>query len=411
MVITGLGIYSSIGNSYKECLLSLKQGKSGIKFCEEYAQLNLPSQVRGELKDPIRAREFLGKNKIKASLGTFYATEALLDCLDSAFLDRSSDFVKEAGINIGTGGGAPLDVVKTDKVLQKKGVKKISTGSNFKVLPNNPNIVLGTILGMRGGSYGITSACATASNCIGDAFLRVKMGYNKIVFAGGCDENNGLIAATFCALRALSTHFNDTPNMASRPYDAKRDGFVMAGGAGVIVVEELEQALKRGAPIYAEILGYGFSSDGFSFTAPSGEGAQRCMKMALKSANLSTDKIDYINTHGTSTPKGDLTEIKAIQELFLRKEREYSLKISSTKALSGHGLGAAGAQEIIFSLIMMRENFLAPSNVESFDVEIKKMNLEKIFPQETEDYVFDTFLSNSFGFGGSNASLVVRKFF
>ena len=411
VVITGWGIWSSLGNSFEECLKSLYYGQSGIKFCSEYAAAGLPSQVRGELKDPQEAREFLGKHARKAGVGTLYAVEAFRQAAQMSGLTEKE--IQQAGVNVSTGGGAPLVAAKADKILRSRGVKRIPPGANFQVLPNNPNIVLGTVFQMTGGNYGITSACATASNCIGDAFLRIKAGCNDVVFAGGCDENDELIAATFCQLKALSTCYNDEPEQASQPYDKNRDGFVMAGGAGVLVLEELESALERKAPILAEVIGYGFSSDGFNFTAPSGEGAARCMETALRSAGISPEEVDYINTHGTGTPAGDVAELQAIHQVFGDpRKREFPLMVSSTKALSGHGLGAAGAQEVIYSLIMMENGFVGPMNFKELDPEAKEHGFDEgILPRERRYYPFDIFLSNSFGFGGSNASLVIRKYF
>ncbi len=415
VVITGWGIWSSIGNTFKECLKSLYTGISGIKFCSEYEKVGLPSQVRGELRKPKRAKKVLGKHWKKASLGTLYATEAFLDAVTMAKISLDSPLLHDSGVNIGTGGGAPLDVAEIDRILRQRGARRIGPTSNFKVLPNNPNIVLGTVFGLKGGNYGISSACATANNCILDGFIRIKAGFNDTMLVGGCDENDELIASTFCALKALSTGYNNNPVRASRPYDAKRDGFVMAGGAGVLVLEELELALERGAPILAEILGGAFTSDGYKFTAPSMDGAKLCMRQALRSAGISADEIDYINTHATSTPVGDVAELRAIRRVFGPvDEREYPLIISSTKGLTGHGLGAAGAQEIIYSLIMMDNGFIpfiAPMFIEELDPQIKELGLASAIPLERKIYPFDTFLSNSFGFGGSNASVVVRKFF
>ena len=405
VAITGYGIWSSLGNSYKDCLKSLYYGISGVKFCEEYEKAKLPSQVRGKLEDPKRAREFLKKKLRYASLGTLYSVEAFLDAVKMAKL--SPEAIRKAGVNIGTGGSFPLEAAKVDKVLREKGVKRISTGSNLKVLPNNPNIVLATMFGMQGGNYGCTAACATAANCIGDAFMRIKLGINDLVFAGGCDEQDALIASTFCALRSLSTHFNTTSEKASRPYDAKRDGFVMSGGAGTVVLEDMDHAIQRGAPILGEIIGYAFNSDGGHITSPSGEGAENCMIKSLEVAGISPSEIGYINTHGTSTQNGDLAEAKAVKNVFGTN----CPPISSTKSLSGHGLGASGAQEIIYSLIMMQNDFIsASSNIEKIDPEIEKIGLSDcILTKRLDNFSFNTFMSNSFGFGGSNAVLIVRK--
>ncbi len=409
VAITGFGIWSSLGNSYEDCFKSLYYGISGVKFCEEYAQAGLSSQIRGALDEPKRAKEFLKKNLRYTSVGTLYAVESFLDAMKTARL--SLDEIKQTGdsvgVNIGTGGAAPLEAANVDRILRKKGAKRISTGSNLKVLPNNPNIVLSTIFGIQGGNYACTSACATAANCIGDAFMRIKLGLNDLVFAGGCDEQDTLIASTFCALHSLSSHFNKSPNRASRPYDAKRDGFVMSGGAGIIVLENMEHAIHRGAPILAEIIGYAFNSDGGHITSPSGKGAEDCMKRCLKVAGLSPNKIGYINTHGTSTRNGDLAEARAIKNVFGTN----CPPISSTKSLSGHGLGASGAQELIYSLIMMQNNFIsASSNIEKLDPEIRKMGLSDcILTKKLTPFSFNTFMSNSFGFGGSNVVLIVQK--
>ena len=382
-VITGLGIVSSIGNNQQEVLASLREGRSGITFSQELKDSGMRSHVWGNVK---------------------LDTTGLIDRKVVRFM---SDLSPEAyqnnprvGLIAGSGGGSPrFQVFGADAMRGPRGLKAVGPYVVTKAMASGVSACLATPFKIHGVNYSISSACATSAHCIGNAVEQIQLGKQDIVFAGGGEELCWEMACEFDAMGALSTKYNDTPEKASRTYDAHRDGFVIAGGGGMVVVEELEHALARGAHIYAEIVGYGATSDGADMVAPSGEGAVRCMKMAMHGVDT---PIDYLNSHGTSTPVGDVKELAAIREVFGDK----SPAISATKAMTGHSLGAAGVQEAIYSLLMLEHGFIAPSiNIEELDEQAAGLNIVT----ETTDRELTTVMSNSFGFGGTNATLVMRK--
>jgi len=398
-VITGLGVVSSIGNTVEEVTQALREGRSGISYSEQFEEYGLRSRVWGAIDlDPSefvdrKAMRFMGK----ASAYTYIAMQQAID--DSKLTpEMVSNF--RTGIVAGTGGASSSDQVIAADKLRDKGVKRVGPYLVPRIMSSTASATLATPFKIKGINYSISSACATSAHCIGHALEQIQLGKQDIVFAGGGEEVDWTLAMGFDAMGALSSKFNDTPTRASRTYDANRDGFVISGGGGMVVVEELEHALARGAHIYAEIVGYGATSDGFDMVAPSGEGAIRCMQQAM--ATIDSD-IEYINTHGTSTPVGDVKELGAIKELF----EDNIPAFGSTKSLTGHALGAAGVHEAIYSLLMMENGFIAPSiNVETLDDEAIDM---PIVTQPTERRL-TTIMSNSFGFGGTNATLIFKKF-
>lgn len=400
VVITGLGIVSCLGNDTRSVEASLRDGVSGIRFKEEYEQLGLRSHVAGtvdiELEEliPRKVRRFMGN----AAAYAYIATE---QAIADAGLDESLVSHPRTGLIMGSGGGSTENLVQATDTLRARGVRKIGPYAVPKVMSSTVSACLATPLKIRGINYSITSACATSAHCIGSAMEQIQLGKQDIVLAGGGEEEHWSLTMLFDAMGALSTKRNDTPGQASRPYDADRDGFVIAGGGGAVVVEELEHALRRGAPIYAELVGYGATSDGHDMVAPSGEGAERCMKLALGGLE---DGVDYINTHGTSTPVGDVAELAAIRNTF----GDNIPRISATKSLTGHSLGAAGVQEAIYSLLMLKNDFIAASaNVEQLDPEAEGM---PIVTSRIDNAGLSTVMSNSFGFGGTNATLVFRRY-
>ena len=399
VVITGLGIVSSLGNDTDEVLASLKEGRSGISRSESFEEQGLRSQVWGkpdiELKDHIdrKAMRFMGD-------ASGYAYVAMEQAIKDSKLapEQVSNF--RTGIVAGSGGASSANVIASADTLRAKGVKRVGPYAVPKTMSSTISACLATPFKILGVNYSISSACATSAHCIGHAAELIQLGKQDVVFAGGGEEVDWSLAMMFDGMGALSTKYNDTPEKASRTYDADRDGFVISGGGGMVVVEELEHALARGAHIYAEIVGYGATSDGYDMVAPSGEGAARCMKLAMQDIDA---PIDYLNTHGTSTPVGDVKELGAIQEVFGGK----SPAISATKAMTGHALGAAGVHEAIFSLLMLENNFVAPSiNVEELDEQAKGLDIVT----EKRDVELNTVMSNSFGFGGTNATLVMQKY-
>ncbi|WP_206484498.1 beta-ketoacyl-ACP synthase I [Thalassotalea sp. G2M2-11] len=399
VVITGLGIVSSIGNNAEEVLASLKTGRSGITKSESFEEKGLRSQVWGNptlnTKDHIdrKAIRFMGD-------AAGFAYVAMQEAIDDAKLTEEQVSNFRTGIVAGSGGASSDNVVKAADTLREKGVKRVGPYAVPKTMSSTCSACLATPFKIKGVNYSISSACATSAHCIGHAAELIQLGKQDIVFAGGGEEVDWSLAMMFDAMGALSTQYNDTPEKASRTYDADRDGFVISGGGGMVVVEELEHALARGAHIYAEIVGYGATSDGFDMVAPSGEGAVRCMQQAMHGVE---GEVDYLNTHGTSTPVGDVKELGAIQELFGKK----SPAISATKAMTGHALGAAGVHEAIYSLLMMENNFIAPSiNVENLDEQAQGLDIVT----ETREAELDLVMSNSFGFGGTNATLVMKKY-
>ncbi|CNI06613.1 beta-ketoacyl-ACP synthase I [Yersinia pekkanenii] len=401
-VITGLGIVSSIGNNKDEVLASLREGRSGITFSQEFKDAGMRSHVWGDVKLAAEPKELIDRKVLRfMSDASIYAYLAMQEAIaDSGLPDEQvSNF--RSGLVVGSGGGSPRNqVAGSDAMRTPRGLKGVGPYMVTKAMASGVSACLATPFKIKGVNYSISSACATSAHCIGHALELIQLGKQDVVFAGGGEELCWEMACEFDAMGALSTKYNETPAKASRTYDQDRDGFVIAGGGGMVVVEELEHALARGAHIYAEIVGYGATSDGADMVAPSGEGAVRCMQMAM--AGVDTP-IDYMNVHGTSTPVGDVKELGAIREVF----GDNTPAISSTKAMTGHSLGAAGVHEAIFSLLMVEHGFIAPSiNIEKLDEQAAGMNIIT----EPTARELTTVMSNSFGFGGTNATLVMRKY-
>ena len=399
VVVTGIGIISCLGNNQKEVCDSLMNTKSGISFSEEYKEHNLKSNVHG--KPNIKLEDHVDRKIIRfMGDGSAYNYIAMNEAVKDSGLKENEISSVSTGMVMGSGGPSIKNVILAADKTREKNPKKMGPFIVPRTMASTASATLAVPFKIKGVNYTISSACATSGHCIGNAMELIQFGKQKIVFAGGSDEVHWALTAMFDAMTALSSKYNDAPQKASRPYDKTRDGFVIAGGGGVLVLEEMEYAKARGAKIYAELTGYGATSDGYDMVAPSGEGATRCMNMALKTAR---NKIDYINTHGTSTPVGDITELKAVQESF----KDKIPKISSTKSLSGHPLGAASVHEAIYSLIMMKNNFIAASaNVNEMDEEAKKY---PIVTKVEKDVTLNSIMSNSFGFGGTNATLVFEK--
>lgn len=398
-VITGLGIVASIGVGKEAVLESLRQGRSGIVREEEFAQMGMRSQVAGmvnvDFKDYIDRRDlrFMGE-------AAAYAYIAMKEAIADANLQESDVSNERTGLIVGSGGGSTKATVESADILRSKGVKRIGPYAVTKTMSSTASACLATPFKIKGASFSLSSACATSAHCIQAACDEIALGRHDIMFAGGGEAADWTIASLFDAMGALSTGYNDTPELASRPYDAHRDGFVIGAGGGIVVVESEEHAKARGAKIYAEVVGFGATSDGADMVAPSGEGAMRCMKRALATCDT---PIDYINTHGTSTVLGDNKELEAIKEVFGDK----CPPISSTKSMTGHALGAAGVNEAIFSLLMMENGFIAPSiNVQELDEYAKSFDIVTT----RRDTPLTTVMSNSFGFGGTNATLILRKY-
>jgi 3-oxoacyl-[acyl-carrier-protein] synthase-1 len=399
VVVTGMGIVSSIGNSTQEVLASLREAKSGISRADKYAELGFRSQVHGApTLDPTeavdrRAMRFLGG-------GAAWNHVAMEQAIRDAGLEPSEIVNPRTGIIMGSGGPSTRAIVEAADTARTKGPKRVGPFAVPKAMSSTASATLATWFKIKGVNYSISSACATSNHCIGNASEIIQLGKQDIIFAGGCEELDWTLSVLFDAMGAMSSKYNDTPAMASRAFDAERDGFVIAGGAGVLVLEELEHAKARGARIYAEVAGYGATSDGEDMVAPSGEGAMRCIKMALSTVK---PPIDYINPHATSTPIGDLKEIEAIREVFGAKVPP----IAATKSLTGHSLGAAGAQEAIYSLLMMNNGFICESaNIQNIDPAIADMPIVR---ERRDNVVLGCVLSNSFGFGGTNASVVFKR--
>ncbi|TCL07178.1 MULTISPECIES: beta-ketoacyl-ACP synthase I [Sodalis] len=398
-VITGLGILSSIGNDQKEVLSSLQQGRSGITFSQELKDSGMRSHVWGNIKLDTTGLidRKIARFMSDASIYAYLSMEQAIQDSGLSPEDVSND---RTGLIVGSGGGSPRNQVAGSDGMRARGLRGVGPYMVTKAMGSGVSACLATPFKIRGVNYSISSACSTSAHCIGNAVEMIQLDKQDVVFAGGGEELCWEMACEFDAMGALSTRYNETPARASRTYDVNRDGFVIAGGGGIVVVEELEHALARGAHIYAEVIGYGANSDGADMVAPSGEGAIRCMKMALK--NVDTP-IDYLNVHGTSTPVGDVKELWAIRETFGSKQPAFS----STKAMTGHSLGAAGVHETIFTLLMLEHNFIAPSiNIEELDPQAEGMNL---ITEPTERRL-TTVMTNSFGFGGTNATLVMRKY-
>jgi 3-oxoacyl-[acyl-carrier-protein] synthase-1 len=399
VVVTGMGIVSSIGNNTQEVLASLREAKSGISRSDKYAELGFRCQVHGAPSlDPQqtvdrRAMRFLGT-------GAAWNHVAMEQALRDAGLEANEISHERIGIIMGSGGPSTRTLIEAADTTRTKGPKRVGPFAVPKAMSSTASATLATWFKIKGLSYSISSACATSNHCIGNAAEIIQIGKQDMIFAGGCEDLDWTMSVLFDAMGAMSSKFNDTPEKASRAYDAARDGFVIAGGAGVLVLEELEHARARGAKIYAEIAGYGATSDGYDMVAPSGEGAVRCMRMALSTVEA---PVDYVNPHATATPIGDLKEIEALREVFGPK----CPPISATKSLTGHSLGAAGVQEAIYSLLMMNNGFICESaNIENLDPEFADMPIVR---ERRDNVAIGCVLSNSFGFGGTNASIVLKR--
>ena len=398
VVITGIGVVSPLGNNKSEVIKSLHDAKSGISFDESYQKMGFRSQVSGQIK--INLEEAIDRKYLRfMGDGAGYNYLSMIEAIEDANLSEVEISNPETGLIMGSGGPSTKSLLRAFDITREKGPKKIGPTSVPKVMCSTNSATLSTYFKIKGVNYSISSACSTSAHCIGNAYELIQLGKQKRIFAGGGEELDWTLSALFDAMTALSSKYNNNPSLASRAFDKNRDGFVISGGGGTLILEELELALSRNAKIYAEIVGYGATSDGYDMVQPSGEGAQRCMQMAIKSS----DKIDYINAHGTSTPVGDIAELNAIKKVFGSNIPH----ISSTKSLSGHSLGAAGVHESIYTLLMMNNNFICESaNIQELDENAENMNIV----DERIDKEFETAMSNSFGFGGTNASLVFRKY-
>jgi 3-oxoacyl-[acyl-carrier-protein] synthase-1 len=399
VVITGIGIKSCIGNNYNDVLISLQNCKSGIVYNDTYSEMGFRSCISGSininLSDHIERKllRFMGES-------SGYAYLATMDALQMAGIDEKDLDSPKVGIVAGSGGASTRVMVDSGDIAREKGPKRIGPYGVTKSMSSSISAIIATALKLKGVNYSISSACATSAHCIGHAADLIRYGQQDVVIAGGSDDEHWSSSCLFDAMGALSSNFNSNPSVASRPYDSDRDGFVISGGAGMIILEEEEHAKKRGAKILGKLSGYFATSDGYDMVAPSGEGAIRCMEGAINQSNV---KIDYINTHGTSTPVGDIAELNAIKKLF----NTDMPMISSTKSMTGHSLGATGAHEAIYSIMMINENFIAPSiNIDSVCDEAKDINIVT----STKDIKIENVLSNSFGFGGTNASLVISRY-
>ena len=400
VVVTGLGVVSCLGNDVASVRDALRNGQSGIRYRQEYADLGLRSQIAGsvdidlEARVPRKPRRFMGS-------AAAYAYAAMDDAIADAGLDAETVSNVRTGLIVGSGGASTSNLVACADTMRERGVRKIGAFAVPKVMSSTTSACLATPFGIKGINYSISSACATSAHCIGNAMEQIQLGKQDVMFAGGGEEEDWTLTMLFDAMGALSTGYNETPEQASRPYDSQRDGFVIAGGGGMLVLEELEHALARGATIHAELVGYGASSDGHDMVAPSGEGAARCMSQALESVS---GEVDYINAHGTSTPAGDITELDALDKVFDGRMPA----VTSTKSLTGHSLGAAGVHEAIFSLIMLKDDFIAASaNIEDLD---EAVGDRPVIQRRRDNAGLNTVMSNSFGFGGTNATLVFQRY-
>ena len=400
VVVTGIGIVSSIGNDQNEVRESLREGRSGIVFNEEYKQRGFRSHVCGSIKLDVdqavdrRLRRFMGD-------GAAYNYLAMAQAIADSGLEAAEISHERTGLVMGSGGPSTRNLVAAADIAREKGPRKVGPFMVPRTMSSTNSANLSTAFKIKGLSYSISSACSTSAHCIGNGSELIQWGKQDIVFAGGGEELDWTLSVLFDAMPALSSKYNDTPTRASRAYDANRDGFVISGGGGTVVLEELEHAKARGAKIYAELVGYGATSDGADMVAPSGEGAERCMRLTLKGIDM---PVDYINTHGTSTPAGDITELNAIRGVFGSRVPP----LSSTKSLTGHSQGAAGVHEAIYSLLMMEHNFIAASaNIEELDPEAKGMPIVR---DRRDNVRLNLVMSNSFGFGGTNACLAFRRY-
>ncbi|MFM7482546.1 MAG: beta-ketoacyl-ACP synthase I [Candidatus Methylopumilus sp.] len=399
VVVTGLGIVSSLGNNKEEVQDSLYQARSGIKFQPEYEAHGLRSHVAGSID--LDFSELIDRKLLRfMAKGHAYAWLAMQEAIQDANLPETLVSDIRTGLIVGAGGTSTESMLESTDILREKGIRRVGPYMVTKTMSSGVAACLATGAQIKGINYSISSACSTSAHCIGNAYEQIQYGKQDIVFAGGAEEEHWTMSFLFDAMGALSSKYNATPDRASRTYDANRDGFVIAGGGGILVLEEYEHAKARNAKIYAEVVGYGATSDGYDMVAPSGEGAQRCMELALQGI----DQVDYMNTHGTSTPAGDVKELEAIRAVFADNKYGPMPHIASTKSLSGHALGAAGVNEAIYSLIMMENKFIAPSvNIEELDPLAKDL---PIVTKRIDNIEVKTVISNSFGFGGTNACLV-----
>ena len=404
VAVTGLGIVSSIGNNKQEVAESLRAGRSGIVFAEDYEEHGFRSHVKGSLKIDLeehvdrKLRRFMGD-------GAAFNYLAMQQAIADAGLEESDISNERTGLVMGSGGPSTSNQVEAADIARERGVKRIGPYMVPRCMSSTNSANLATAFKIKGLSYSISSACSTSAHCIGNGAELIQLGKQDVVFAGGGEELHWTLSMLFDAMGALSSKYNETPEKASRPFDTKRDGFVIAGGGGVVVLEDLERARARGAKIYAELVGYGATSDGADMVAPSGEGAVRCMKLAM--GGLGNTPIDYINTHGTSTPVGDGAELKAIREVFGKNGQDALPRVNSTKSLTGHAQGAAGVTEAIYSLIMMEQGFVSPSiNIEDPDPASEGIPIVTGAAEEVE---LNCVMSNSFGFGGTNACLAFKR--
>ena len=404
VVVTGLGIVSSLGNNKSEVLDSLREGRSGITYQPEYAAQGMRSQVAGSVRNLDIESQIDRKILRFMAKGHAYAWIAMQEAIADAALTEDLVSNLRTGLIVGQGGASHESIVEGVDILREKGVRRVGPYMVTKSMASGISACLATYAKIKGINYAISSACATSAHCIGAGVEQIQLGKQDIVFAGGGEEEHWSLSFMFDAMGALSSKYNDTPEKASRTYDANRDGFVIAGGGGIVVLEEYEHAKKRGAKIYAEVVGYGATSDGYDMVAPSGEGAERCMRLALDGVK---GDIDYINTHGTSTPVGDSKELEAIRAVFEGGELGKIPAIASTKSLSGHALGAAGVNEAIYTLLMMENNFIAASaNIETLDPAAEGL---PIVQKRIDNANVQTAMSNSFGFGGTNATLTFSR--
>lgn len=402
VVVTGMGIVSSLGNNKAEVLDSLRHGRSGITYQPEYAERGLRSHVAGSVKN-LDIEALIDRKLMRfMAKGHAYAWLAMQEAIADAKLPEDLVSNVRTGLIVGAGGTSTESMLEATNTLAEKGIRRVGPYMVTKTMSSGVAACLATGAKIKGINYGISSACSTSAHCIGAGVEQIQLGKQDIIFAGGAEEEHWTMSFLFDAMGALSSKYNETPERASRTYDADRDGFVISGGGGIVVLEEYEHAKARGAKIYAEVVGYGATSDGYDMVAPSGEGAVRCMRLALEGVE---GKIDYINTHGTSTPVGDVKELEAIREVFGENGLKQNPAIASTKSLSGHALGAAGVNEAIYTLLMMENNFIAASaNIETLDPAAEGLNIVR---KAIENVKIETALSNSFGFGGTNATLTL----
>ncbi len=400
VVVTGMGIVSCLGTDKEAVLDSLKEGRSGIKFQEEYKEMGFRSQVAGSID--LDYTDLIDRKLVRfMGDAAAYAYLSMQQAIEDANLSEDQVSNVRTGLVAGSGGASSADIVETADILRTKGVRRVGPYRVTRTMGSTVSACLATPFKIKGVNYSITSACATSAHCIGNAMEQIQLNKQDIVFAGGGEELHWSLSVMFDAMGALSSKYNDTPEKASRAYDANRDGFVIAGGGGMLVLEELEHAKARGAKIYGELVGYGATSDGYDMVAPSGEGAVRCMQQAMSTVDGS---IDYINSHGTSTPAGDIQELKAMKETF----GDQMPPVSSTKSLTGHSLGATGVQEAIYSLLMMENDFIcASANIDDLDPAAEGL---PVVTERRDNVDLQRVMSNSFGFGGTNSTLVFQKY-